>query len=123
VHVLVVDDDRDALALVEEILAAAGARVTTVGSAREALDGMETTRPDVLLADLGLPTINGFDLIAEIRKLPDQQLRSIPAAALTAYARSEDRVRALQSGFQMHLAKPVDPVELVVAISALARRA
>jgi CheY-like chemotaxis protein len=123
VHVLAVDDDRDALALVEEILAAAGARVTTVGSAREALDGMETTRPDVLLADLGLPTINGFDLITQIRELPDQQLRSIPAAALTAYARSEDRVRALQSGFQMHLAKPVDPVELVVAISALARRA
>ncbi|PYQ73856.1 MAG: histidine kinase [Acidobacteria bacterium] len=122
IHVLAVDDDHDALTLIREILETAGARVTTAGSAREVLDGIEPARPDVLVADLGLPTINGFDLIARIRRLPDRELRHIPAAALTAYARSEDRVKAFQSGFQMHLAKPIDPVELIAAIATLAGR-
>ena len=122
IHVLAVDDDHDALALVREILETAGARVTTARSAREVLDRIEPARPDVLVADLGLPTINGFDLIARIRRLPDRELRHIPAAALTAYARSEDRVKAFQSGFQMHLAKPIDPVELIAAIATLAGR-
>ena len=95
-------------------------QITTEG--RRTLDGIEPARPDVLVADLGLPTINGFDLIARIRRLPDRELRHIPAAALTAYARSEDRVKAFQSGFQMHLAKPIDPVELIAAIATLAGR-
>ena len=122
IHVLAVDDDHDALALVREILETAGARVTTARSAREVLDRIEPARPDVLVADLGLPTINGFDLIARIRLLPDRALRHVPAAALTAYARSEDRVKAFRSGFQMHLAKPIDPVELIAAIATLAGR-
>ena len=122
IHVLAVDDDHDALSLVREILETAGARVTTAGSAREALDAIEAARPDVLVADLGMPTLSGFDLISRVRRLPDQALRHIPAAALTAYARSEDRVKAFQSGFQIHLAKPIDPVELIAAIATLAGR-
>jgi PAS domain S-box-containing protein len=122
IHVLAVDDDHDALMLVREILETAGARVTTAGSAREVLDAIEAARPDVLVADLGMPTMSGFDLIARVRRLPDQALRHVPAAALTAYARSEDRVKAFESGFQMHLAKPIDPIELIAAIGTLAGR-
>jgi CheY-like chemotaxis protein len=83
---------------------------------------MQSARPNVLLADVGLPTVDGYELIARVRKLSEPSIREIPAAALTAYARSEDRVKTLQSGFQMHLAKPVDPSELVAAVAALARR-
>jgi len=78
--------------------------------------------PDVLLADLGMPELSGFDLIDRVRRSDRAAIRGIPAAALTAYARSEDRTRALRSGFQMHLAKPVDPGELMAAMAALAKR-
>ena len=78
--------------------------------------------PDVLLADLGMPQMNGFDLIDRVRRSERPGVREIPAAALTAYARSEDRTKALRRGFQMHLAKPVDPGELMAAMAALAKR-
>ncbi|HXD16360.1 MAG TPA: PAS domain S-box protein [Vicinamibacterales bacterium] len=123
VHVLAVDDDSDALMLGREILEAAGARVTTLESAELALEEIAAVRPDVLVADVGLPRLDGFELMRRIRRLPEARLRDVPAAALTAYARPEDRVKALQSGFQIHLAKPIDPVELVVAVAALAKRA
>ena len=122
IHVLAVDDDHDALSLVREILETVGARVTTAASAREALDAIGEARPDVLVADLGLPSLSGYDLIAQVRQLRDHALRQVPAAALTAYARSEDRVKVFQSGFQMHLAKPIDPIELIAAIATLAGR-
>jgi len=122
VHVLAVDDDEDALALLRDILQTAGARVTTVASAAAALERLEADRPNVLVADLGLPVMDGFDLINRVRASRDPRLRHIPATALTAYARSEDRARALRSGFEMHLAKPIDPAELVAAVAALARR-
>lgn len=121
-HVLAVDDDPDALRLLREILEAVGASVTSAASGRAALEIVETDRPDVLVADLGMPIIDGFELIQRIRAFDDAALRDIPAAALTAYARSEDRAKALQSGFEIHLAKPVDPAELVSAVQALARR-
>jgi len=121
--VLAVDDDSDALMLGREILEAAGARVTTLESAELALEEIAAVRPDVLVADVGLPRLDGFELMRRIRRLPEARLRDVPAAALTAYARPEDRVKALQSGFQIHLAKPIDPVELVVAVAALAKRA
>jgi CheY-like chemotaxis protein len=108
---------------VQETLEAAGARVTTAGSAAEALAALKQLRPDVLLADIGMPGEDGYGLIARIRGLSDAALRDIPAAALTAYARPEDRVRALQSGFEMHLGKPVDLGELVASVAALAKRA
>ena len=78
--------------------------------------------PDVLLADLGMPHMNGFELIERIRHSEQSEIRGVPAAALTAFARSEDRTRALRSGFQIHLAKPIDPNELMAAIASLARR-
>jgi CheY-like chemotaxis protein len=122
VRILAVDDDRDALAMVREILEATGATVTTADSAQQALDALEEMTPDVLLADLGMPHMNGFDLIDRVRRSERRAVREIPAAALTAYARSEDRTKALRRGFQMHLAKPIDPGELMAAMAALARR-
>ena len=78
-------------------------------------------RPDAVLADLGMPGIDGFELIARIRRSPNIGVRNVPAAALTAYARSDDRIKALRQGFQIHLAKPVDPAELIAAIASLTR--
>jgi CheY-like chemotaxis protein len=122
VRVLSVDDDGDALALVRDVLEAAGATVITADSAEKALQALAQDVPDVMVTDLGMPTMDGFGLIEAIRASADGAIRGLPAAALTAYARSEDRTRALRSGFQMHLAKPIDPAELVAAVSALARR-
>ena len=121
--VLAVDDDADARSLVSETLESRGARVVAVESAQEALDTLQRTRPDILLADIGMAHTDGFDLIKRIRQSSDQAIREVPAAALTAYARAEDRMKVLQSGFQMHLAKPVDPAELIVAVASLAKRA
>jgi CheY-like chemotaxis protein len=78
--------------------------------------------PDVVVADLGMPQVDGFQFIDRVRRHHLARVREIPAAALTAYARSEDRVKALRAGFQMHLAKPIDPAELVTTIASLARR-
>jgi CheY-like chemotaxis protein len=121
IRILVVDDDGDALALVREILETTGAEVTTVDSATAALQYVETARPDVLIADLGMPEMDGFELISRLRHARDSAIRDVPAAALTAYARSEDRGKALRNGFQMHLAKPIDPGELMAAVASLAR--
>jgi CheY-like chemotaxis protein len=120
--VLAVDDDADARALVAETLESRGARVVAVDSAEAALHALSRERPDVVLADIGMAHLDGFDLIKRIRQSSDPAVREIPAAALTAYARAEDRMKVFQSGFQMHLAKPVDPAELIVAVASLARR-
>ncbi len=122
VHVLAVDDDQDALSLLVEILELAGARVTTLDSALSALEQLAALRPDILIADIGLPDLDGFEMIRRIRSQPEPMVRDIPAIALTAYARSQDRVRALESGFQMHIGKPADPAELVAAVAAFAKR-
>jgi CheY-like chemotaxis protein len=122
VRVLAVDDDYDALALLSEVLEAAGATVVTARSAAEALDALEIEVPDVVVADLGMPRMDGFGFIARVRRHANPRLRQVPAAALTAYARSEDRVKALRAGFQIHLAKPIDPAELATTIAALARK-
>jgi PAS domain S-box-containing protein len=121
-RVLAVDDDPDALRLLIDILEAAGATVTAVNSAAEALEKLQSESPDVLVADLAMPEEDGFDLIKQVRRLSNPRLRDIPAAALTAYARSGDRAKSLRSGFQIHLAKPIDPVELVAAVRGLAGR-
>ncbi len=122
IHVLAVDDEEDSLTLLREILESAGAQVTTVASSQEALDAVEKMAPGVIIADIGLPRMDGFELIHRIRQWPKRSIREVPAAALTAYARSEDRQRALRSGFQTHLAKPIDPGELVAAVAAIAGR-
>jgi PAS domain S-box-containing protein len=121
VHVLAVDDDADAVTLMADVLQSAGARVRTAASADDALRQIEAELPDVMVSDLGMPRVDGFQLIDRIRKHPNPLVRRLPIAALTAYARSEDRVKALQAGFHIHLAKPIDPRELVAAVAALAK--
>jgi len=122
VHVLAVDDEADALMLVAEVLKAAGATVSTARSAAEALELLATEVPTVLVADLGMPQVDGFRFLEQVRQHANPAVRRLPAAALTAYARSEDRVKALRAGFHIHLAKPIDPSELVTTIAALAKR-
>jgi CheY-like chemotaxis protein len=122
IRVLAVDDEPDALALITEILESAGAQVSVAHSATEALGAIQLGRPDAIIADLGMPRIDGFELIARIRQSSDPAIQRIPAAALTAYARSEDRARAIRSGFQIHLAKPIDPAALLGAIARLVGR-
>jgi signal transduction histidine kinase/ActR/RegA family two-component response regulator len=123
IRVLAVDDEEDALALLRVVLETAGADVTTVASPLTALERLAALQPHVLIVDLGMPEMDGFEFIRRVRALPDADLRDLPAAALTAFARSEDRTKALRSGFEMHLAKPVDPGELVASVATLFRRA
>ena len=120
--VLYVDDEPDARELVERILSEQGARVITADSAETARQLMANERPDILVADIGMPGEDGYSLIRTIRALPADRGGSIPAAAMTALARSEDRRRALLAGFQTHVAKPVDVVELVAVVASLAGR-
>ena len=122
IRVLAVDDEEDALALLRIVLETAGADVTTMSSPFDALEHLAEINPQVLVLDVGMPQMDGFELIARIRQSGNPSIRNIPAAALTAFARSEDRTRALRSGFEMHLAKPVDPGELVASVATLARR-
>ncbi len=122
IRVLAVDDEADALALVSEVLQAAGARVSTASSADDALRILDAEQPDVVVADLGMPHVDGFQFIDRVRRHRKPRVRAVPAAALTAYARSEDRMKALAAGFQIHLAKPIDPAELVTTIASLAKR-
>ena len=122
IRILVVDDDRDALALSREILEVTGAIVTTADSGQDALDKLGKGITDVLIADIGMPRMDGFELIGKIRASGEAAIRAIPAAALTAFARSEDRIRAMRSGFEVHLSKPIEPGELMAAAATLARR-
>ena len=122
IRVLIVEDDDDARALVERVLKGQGALVRAVSSASEALAVLEKERIDVLLSDIEMPGTDGYELIRQLRLRPSQQGGSVPAAALTAYARTEDRLHALRAGFQLHLAKPVQPVELITVVASLATR-
>jgi PAS domain S-box-containing protein len=123
IRVVAVDDEDDAIKLLQVVLDAAGANVTTFSSPTDALAQIEQLKPDVLLVDVGMPGMDGCEFIRHIRSSPNREVRQLPAAALTAFARAEDRTKALRSGFEMHLAKPVDPGELVAAITTLVRRA
>jgi signal transduction histidine kinase/CheY-like chemotaxis protein len=122
IRVLIVEDDDDARALVAKVLEGQGACVEAVSSAREALAALEKERVDVLLSDIEMPGTDGYQLIRELRLRPSRQGGSVPAAALTAYARTEDRLRALRAGFQLHLSKPVQPAELITVVASLATR-
>ena len=122
IRVLIVEDDDDARALVARVLEGQGAFVKAVSSSPEALDVLEKERIDVLLSDIEMPGADGYQLIRELRLRPSQQGGAVPAVALTAYARTEDRLRALRAGFQLHLAKPVQPSELVTVVASLAGR-
>jgi CheY-like chemotaxis protein len=111
-RVLVVDDDPDTLDLVRTILTAAGASVRTATNVAETLDALQTWTPSLLLADIGLPGEDGHVLIEKVRRLDAERGGGVPAVALSAYARHEDRERALAAGYRAHLAKPVEPAEL-----------
>ncbi|MFP5287595.1 MAG: response regulator [Thermoanaerobaculia bacterium] len=121
-HVLVVDDEADTRELLVTALEQCGARVTAVPNVPDALASLDRTLPDVLLSDIGVPGEDGYSLIRKLRARSAELGGNVPAAALTAYARSEDRIRALSAGFQAHLAKPIDPAEVVATIAALAGR-
>ncbi len=121
-RLLVVDDEPGTREIMEEILRRAGAEVRAAASAAETLEILDEWQPDVLLSDIGMPAMDGYGLIREIRARPASKGGRVPAAALTAYSRTEDRLRALSAGFQMHLPKPVEPVELLTVIASLARR-
>jgi PAS domain S-box-containing protein len=122
VHVLVVDDEIDACGIVKRLLEMSGARVSMAGSASEAMERILAGRPDVLVCDVGMPGEDGYSLIRRLRALEERQGGALPALALSAYARSEDRTKAIRSGFQNHLAKPVEPAELLAVVSSLAGR-
>lgn len=120
--VLVVDDEPDARDLIAAVLMGRGAEVISVESAGEALEEMERQRFDVLVSDIGMPFMDGYALIEKVRQLPAERGGRIPAAALTAYAGVEDRIRARSAGYQMHVPKPVEPAELTAVVANLAGR-
>ena len=117
---LVVDDEPDARSLIERLLQDCEATVTTAGSASEAMEQVARDRPDVLLSDIGMPKEDGYALIRRIRNLAGENGR-IPAIALTAYARSEDRAKAIQAGYQNHLPKPIEPIKLIAMVASLVK--
>jgi len=119
--VLVVDDEDDARSLLTAMLTQSGAETKAAGSMSEALSLLNEWRPDVLVSDIGMPEGTGYDLIREIRN-SSIGTSKFPAVALTAYARSEDRLRALSAGFEMHIRKPVEPDQLLATIASLAKR-
>jgi PAS domain S-box-containing protein len=118
VKVLVVDDEEDSLATIKRILEHRGAEVRGAGSMSQALEEFARFTPHVVVSDIGMPGHDGYELIVRLRKLPGG--KSVPAVALTALARSEDRTRALRAGFQLHVAKPVDFTELIAVVQNLA---
>jgi CheY-like chemotaxis protein len=120
IRVLVVDDEADARHLIRQVLTGCGAEVTEAASAAEALRLIQSSSPDILVSDIGMPDVDGYDLIRQVRTR--LAAKALPAAALTAFARSEDRRRALLAGFQTHVAKPVDPAELVAVVASLVER-
>ena len=122
VKVLYVDDDPDARSMGRRILADCNANVLLASSASEAINLLRGERPDVLVRDIGMPGTDGYQLIQWVRDLPPDEGGSTPAAALTAFARSEDRRRALRAGYQSHIAKPVEPEELITVVASLAGR-
>ncbi len=121
-RVLVVDDEADTRDMLRAVLEHCRAEVFTAGSAPEALEAIAQLRPDVLISDVGMPGEDGYALIAKVRALPAERGGRIPAAALTAYVRAEDRVKVLRTGFQLHVPKPVEPAELVTVVAHLADR-
>jgi signal transduction histidine kinase/ActR/RegA family two-component response regulator len=121
VKILVVDDEPDARDALMSVLAGHGASMTCEGSVDAALNAIDRDKPDVLVSDVGMPDRDGYDLIREVRQRFDA--KQLPAIALTAFVRSEDRAQALTSGFQLHVAKPVDPFEVTLAVASLVGRA
>ncbi|MGE5361315.1 MAG: PAS domain S-box protein [Bacteroidales bacterium] len=121
--VLVVDDEEDAREMLSAVLVQQEAEVVSAASAAEAIMALQRERPAVIVSDVGMPGQDGYVFMRIVRALPAAEGGDTPAVALTAYARSEDRLRALAAGYQQHVAKPVTPAELSAVVAALARRA
>jgi CheY-like chemotaxis protein len=122
VHVVVVDDDPDALELVKRVLEKCHATVTICESGAACIESLSALHPTVLITDIGMPEMDGYTLIKAVRALPAEAGGTTPAIALTAHARSEDRRRAMLYGFDVHIARPVEPSELLAVVARLARR-
>jgi CheY-like chemotaxis protein len=120
--ILVVDDEEDTRELLRAALGECGVEVLTAATAREAIELAARSKPDVLISDIGMPDMDGFELIRKVRELPAESGGGVPAIALTAYARAEDRLRVLRSGYQMHVPKPVEMAELLTVIASLVKR-
>lgn len=121
-RLVVVDDDVDTLELITFILEEYNVQVTTATSASEALQAIARSTPDIIISDIAMPGEDGYSLIRKVRSLELEQGGHIPAIALTAFAREEDRILALDAGFQRHIPKPVDPFELVAIVAKLAEQ-
>jgi PAS domain S-box-containing protein len=121
-HVVAVDDQEEARVLIAAVLERFGARVTVCSTAEQALAAVTRERPDVLLADIGMPAVDGYELIRRIRTLPDNHAQTLPAVALTAYGGVHDRAQALAAGYWEHLAKPIMPDALVTVVAGLTGR-
>ncbi|WP_437499327.1 ATP-binding protein [Sorangium sp. So ce1099] len=122
IKVLVVEDEPDARELLKWVLARSKADVVTASSATEGFDLVRTAHPDVVVSDIGMPGKDGYQFMREVRSLPPSEGGKVPAIALTAFARSEDRTKAMLAGYQVHLAKPIEPRELAATIRSLAGR-
>jgi len=120
--VLVVDDDPDSRDLVAFLLQEYGVEVIVVASALEALTTLTNNQPDLLLCDIGMPDMDGYMLMRQIRALPPEKGGQIPAIALTAYAGESNQQQALKAGFQWHLAKPVEPMDVIAVIMEITKK-
>ena len=121
-RVLVVDDERDLRELMQKVLGDCGADVRAVGSAAEALASIERSPPELLISDIAMPLMDGYELIRRVRLLDSQRGRALPAIALTAFASADDRARALGAGFVVHVAKPVEPAQLILTVASASGR-
>jgi CheY-like chemotaxis protein len=121
IKILVVDDQADARDLIGQILTHCGAKVLPAASAEEALSLFKKERPDVIVTDIGMPDMDGFELLRKLRALEHDRTRDIPAIAVTAFARPEDRARAMSAGFAAYLSKPIDISELLGSIAGINR--
>jgi CheY-like chemotaxis protein len=121
VKILVVDDEPDTNEVLQELFASCGAEVRVAASARQALEILDRWRPTVIVSDIGMPDQDGYAFIRQVREREPERGGETPAVALTAYSRVEDRVKVLMAGFQMHVAKPVDPTELVAVVASIVR--
>jgi PAS domain S-box-containing protein len=122
ISVLAVDDEPDARELIKYVLERCGAKVAVAASGREAIAMLRALRPDMIVSDIGMPDEDGYEFMRKVRLLPPESGGKTPAAALTAFARAEDRTRALLAGYQIHISKPVEPAELTAVVASLARR-
>ena len=121
IHAFVVDDEPDAREILERVLKAQGAEVTSFGSAELVLDALARSKPTVIISDIGMPEMDGYQLMRALR-VEESSTGRVPALALTAFARAEDRKRALLAGYQAHLAKPFDVAELILVVAGLVGR-